>query len=412
MVAATLGRGAVLAYLVCAVLFGLVGLCFAEAGSRIGSAGGLYAYASVPFGPVVGGEPGTLLWLAAGASADAAIANLLADTLGAVTTALGGPWVRLVMILALFAAVAWVNVRGVKYGVRLSVAMTIVKTAPLVLLVLAGVFFIDPARLAWTEMPSLGRVGQASVILFFAFIGVEAALSMSGEVVRPSRTVPRGILMGLVIVSGLYVGLQLVAQGTLGDALKGFQGPAGRDRPDRVRTLGQRVPGRVSVAGCQWLRHRRRAVVTARLFVFAHRGQLPRQLGSVHPRFGTPHVAIITYAIVCAGLALSGSFRQMAVISSSGTLILYAICCLGVLRLRARNVATEGEPFVVPGGPIVPIFATVIIIWMLSSLSRQELYTGLAVVAVLTVAFALLARRNRHLLPQLPTVFSSGSSGS
>jgi len=60
ILAGILGPQAILAYFVCAVLFGLVGLCFAEAGSRVGSAGGLYAYASVPFGPIVGGIAGTL----------------------------------------------------------------------------------------------------------------------------------------------------------------------------------------------------------------------------------------------------------------------------------------------------------------------------------------------------------------
>jgi amino acid transporter len=59
LVAAMLGPAAVIAYLVCAVLFGLLGLCMAEAGS-----GGLHSYATESFGPVVGGIAGTLLWLA------------------------------------------------------------------------------------------------------------------------------------------------------------------------------------------------------------------------------------------------------------------------------------------------------------------------------------------------------------
>src|SRR4051812_30846422 len=64
LVAALLGPAAILSYLVCAVLIGLVGLCFAEVGSRVASAGGLYGYARVAFGPVVGGIAGTLLWCA------------------------------------------------------------------------------------------------------------------------------------------------------------------------------------------------------------------------------------------------------------------------------------------------------------------------------------------------------------
>src|SRR5436190_23644059 len=81
LVAALLGPAAILSYLVCAVLISLVGLCFAEVGSRVTSAGGLYAYARVPFGPVVGGVAGTLLWCANSVVPSAAIANFLTDTL-------------------------------------------------------------------------------------------------------------------------------------------------------------------------------------------------------------------------------------------------------------------------------------------------------------------------------------------
>ena len=100
IVASMLGAQAILAYFVCAALIGLVGLCFAEAGSRVGRAGGLYAYASVPFGPIVGGIAGTLMWTSAGSVGDAAIANLLVDTLGAVSPVFRTPWLRVAIILA------------------------------------------------------------------------------------------------------------------------------------------------------------------------------------------------------------------------------------------------------------------------------------------------------------------------
>jgi basic amino acid/polyamine antiporter, APA family len=58
LAAAMLGPAAILAYAVCVVLIGLVGLCFAETGSRVNSAGGLYAYATAAFGPIVGGIAG------------------------------------------------------------------------------------------------------------------------------------------------------------------------------------------------------------------------------------------------------------------------------------------------------------------------------------------------------------------
>jgi amino acid transporter len=128
------------------------------------------------------------------------------------------------------------------------------------------------------------------------------------------------------------------------------------------------------------------------LQALAERGQLPRKLASIHARFGTPAWAIGIYVGVCAVLALSGSFKQLLIISSSGTLILYAICCLGVLRLRAKGIATEGEPYRAPGGAVVPLLATAIILWMLSTLAVNEQLAALGFVAVLAVVYALRVR--------------------
>src|SRR5450631_4124264 len=83
LAARDLGTGAVFAYGVCVVLVGLVGLCLAEAGSRVSDAGGVYGYATASFGPFAGAVTGHLLWFANGALGNAAVAALLADTLGA-----------------------------------------------------------------------------------------------------------------------------------------------------------------------------------------------------------------------------------------------------------------------------------------------------------------------------------------
>ncbi len=399
IIAAILGAQAILAYLLCAVLFGLVGLCFAEAGSRIGSAGGLYAYASAPFGPIVGGVAGTVLWVTTGAAADAAIVNLLVDTLSAVFPVIGAPAVRVAIILALFLAVAVINIRGVTYGLRLSTILTVIKITPLALLVIGGAFAVDLSKFAWPDtMPSLHDIAKASVILFFAFIGVESALSMSGEVIRPSRTIPRGILMGLLIIAGLYMGLQLVAQGTLGATLAQHKAPL----VDAAKIVfgpwgsGLIVVG-VAISACGCIAADMLSTPRV-LHAFAQQGQLPRRVAAVHPRFGTPAVAIGVYAFVCAALALSGTFRQLGTLASSGTLMVYLVCCLGVLKLRANNVVSDEPPFRVPFGPVVPLAACAIILWMLSTLTLVEL--GAALIFVVAVGAAYTVHQSRRRAPR------------
>jgi basic amino acid/polyamine antiporter, APA family len=401
IIAGLLGAQAILAYLVCAALFGLVGLCMAESGSRIGSAGGLYAYASVPFGPIVGGIAGTLLWTASGAVADAAIASLLVDTLAAVAPVFAAPWVRAGMLLAVLAAVTVINIRGVTYGLRLSITLTVIKIAPLALLAVGGLLFVDPAKLAWTSMPPLRSIGEASVVLFYAFFGFEAALSMSSEIIKPSRTVPRGIFLGLLIIAALYVGLQVVAQGTMGAALAHSKAPL----VDVARLMfgswgsGFMVLAVIlSTTGCIAgdLMSSPRV-----LHAFAQQRQLPQFIAKVHPRYGTPAAAICIYAAVCALMALSGTFRGLATMASAGTLILYFICCLGVLRLRARDVSTDGPAFRVPLGPLIPVCACAIILWMLWTLSRSELssselWTVLAFIGAVGAAYAANEYRRRR----------------
>jgi len=89
----------------------------------------------------------------------------------------------------------------------------------------------------------------------------------------------------------------------------------------------------------------------------SERGQLPRFLAQVHLRFSTPVIAIAGYSAVYLIIALLGSLRLLAIISPSATLMFHIACCLGLLRLRARDVARAGDPFRAPGGAFVPLAA-------------------------------------------------------
>ena len=73
--------------------------------------------------------------------------------------------------------------------------------------------------------------------------------------------------------------------------------------------------------------------------------------------------------------------------------MLYLICCLGLLRLRARNVTTVAEPFRAPGGALVPLAAAAIIVWMLSTLERGELLAGAALVIATGLVYGFIEYR-------------------
>ena len=403
--AAMLGPAAVLAYLVCAVLIGLVGLCFAEVGSRVAHGGGLYGYATESFGPIVGGVAGTLLWVANSIVPNAAVANLLVDTAATASPALGSGTGRATFLAVLYAGLAAVNIRGARSGARLSVAMAAIKIGPLVLLVLAGTFAVRLSNLQWTGMPPARTIGQTAVLLFFAFMGVEGGLNTSGEVRDPARTVPRAIFTALTLVAALYIGLQVVAQGVLGPALPGATAPLVAAAGAIFGPWGARlivVTTALSAAG----------FLSADLLgsprnvhALASRGQLPGALAAVHPRFKTPALAVGLYAATCALVAWTGSFRQLVVVGTSGTLALYLICCVGLIPLRARNVAAHGKPFLAPGGMAVPLAAAAIIVWMLSTLAWSELAAA-AVLVVTSGAVYFVQHRWRRQAVAEPVVAS------
>jgi amino acid transporter len=396
LAAAMLGPAAVLAYLLCAVLIGLVGLCLAEVGSRVGNAGGLYAYATAAFGPVMGGVAGTLLWTANSVVANAAVSALLVDTLTLSVPALGGGVPRIAFLLAVYALLVAVNITGARAGARLSTVLAVIKLAPLLLLAAAGILAIQAANLQWAATPDPFDVGRTALLLSFAFMGVEGALNASGEVVAPARTIPRGVCLALAFAAMLYVALQLTAQGVLGELLPNNPAPLAATaavvfgpwgRVFLITATALSVTGYLAADVLCSPRN---------LFAMAERRQLPRALARVDPRFESPAIAIGVYTASCAVLACTGSFRQLVIAATSGTLMLYLICCVAVLPLRARDVATHGRPFVAPGGALVPLAASAIIIWMLSTLTWLELASALGLVFVAAIVYgvreALVAR--------------------
>jgi amino acid transporter len=390
IVAAELGSAAAVAYLVCAVLMCLVLLCYAEAGSRVSRSGGSYAYVEAAFGPYAGFLVGTLLWFAFGVLSDAAIANALFGTLAAAFPSIDWKASRAIFFVALFGSLAFINILGVRQGARFAVTTTVVKLVPLLVLVLVGVTAVRPENLVWTGTPSLPSLGDAALVLFFAFGGAESALTASGEIRDPARTVPRGILLGAAGVVTLYLSLHVVAQGVLGPQLALEKEAPLAATAERILGSGGRtlllVGAGLSMFGC--LAGDMLATPRA-LFAAGRDGFLPRPLGAVHPRFRTPYVAIATYAALICAFAISGAFRQLASAASAGLLMVYLAMALATLELRRRDVRIAATAFRLPGGPLVPLAACAVVAWLLSHTTRTEAYGLLILLAAATVLYVI-----------------------
>ena len=312
--------------------------------------------------------------------------------------ALRGGAARAVALVALYVALAAINIRGVRTSTRFIEGASVAKLLPLLLLVAVGLFAIEPANLRWGGLPNAGALGNTSVILIFAFLGIETSLTPSGEVRNPSRTIPVSVLAALLLVTVLYMAVQTVAQGVLGPSLSQHADAPLVATAEQVLGASGRVLILLATAVSTFGHCSGDMLVSPRsLYAFARDGILPGWLSRIHPRFRTPHLAIAVHAAVCCAFAVWGSFGKLALLGAVVTLIVYLLLALAVIQLRRRDIRTEGEPFRIPGGFLVPLLAIVVVVWLLAHARRAEyLVTGVALI-VASAIFALARLRGRVL---------------
>jgi APA family basic amino acid/polyamine antiporter len=111
------------------------------------------------------------------------------------------------------------------------------------------------------------------------------------------------------------------------------------------------------------------------LYALAEGGQLPRMLARVHPRYRTPHVAVIVFAVAAWVIALYGNFAQLVTVSAIARLLFSATTCLAVPVLR-RKMPDAPRAFRVPGGVVIPALAAVISIWLLTGMNKAQAIAG------------------------------------
>ena len=401
VVAAILGPAALLAYLLCGALILLVLTCFAEVGSQVTRSGGAVAYVEEAFGPMAGFLAWAVFAIGFSMASDAAIAHVLLDAVAVGIPLLARPLPRALGLLVLFGGLAAVNIRGVRQGTRVSVITTVAKLVPLLLLVAVGMFAIQWSNLTWSGWPSGTQLGTAALVLFFAFAGAESALTPSGEIRDPARTVPRGMLGAVAAIVLLYVALQLTAQGVLGNDLA-----TGGNAP--LLAVAQSLAGgagRAVIAVCTAIAVfgalAADMIGTPRAFLaVAEDGTLPAVLRKIHPRFHTPWVSIAAFAGLTFVVAVSGSFRTLAVLGSLALLLVYLAVCLAALRIRYTRPQAPGA-FRAPGGPAIALLASGAVLWVMAHSTRRETVAMAMFVGVAALYYLI---RTRFMPAALATV--------
>jgi amino acid transporter len=367
----------------------MIALTFGEVASRFDGTGGPYLYTRAAFGRFPAFEVGWMQWFTRVASW-ASVINVLVAALGfywpAVTT---GP-ARTTFLAGIIAALALINVLGIRQSAWVVNFLTVGKLVPLALFIAAGLTAVDVAALRLGPLPPLPDLSTSALLLIFAFGGYEVIPIPAGETKDPQRAVPFALIMTIVVVTGVLTLTQIVALGTLpglaasktplADASTLIMGATGA----AVITLGAVLSTLGNNMG--------QALSGSRsLFALAENGDIPRVFATVSPRFGTPVVAILVTAAVSLVLATTGSFAGMAAASAVSRLVVYVATCAAALRLRSPRFAGEvpAAKMTVPFGPVIPLLAILIALAILAGATATQLRAGGYALAAGAVLFVI-----------------------
>lgn len=371
---AKLGALSPVAYLIAGTGVVVVACCIAEVSSRYDETGGLYLYARDSLGRFAGLLVAWLTWLTR-IAAPAAVADLFCTYLAQFFPLLGtrrGQWVVLTLLLGHLAVL---NYTGVKAGKNVSNIFTAIKVGFLLFFIFTGLLIIllrPEIRVPLcATTPSAANWFEAILLLVFAYGGFEGALVVGGESSNPKQDTPVALLLALAVVAFLYTLVQFVTVSTLpgaaasvrplADAAGHFLGPAGATVMALAFLLS--AYGYLSAN----LLHSSRIT-----FAMAEHGDFPRLLGVVHPRFRTPYVSILFYALAVLVLAVLGDFRWNATLSAVSRLAIYGAMALAVPILRRRK---DGKAqFLLPTPYLFSGLALLFCVVLLTQMGRGEFY--------------------------------------
>ena len=355
------------------ILGGLVTLCGALAMAELAAAfprtGGVFVYLRETYGPLVAFLYGWTMLFAAPAGA-AGVALVFAEYLGTlVPLSLAGT--RLVAAGAIL-VVAAANYRSVRGASAIQGAATIGKLGAIAALVAVAFLLGDGSAGALAPgaprgTTSLAGVGVALAGALFAYNGFQDMLSVAGEVRDPARVLPRALLAGMAAVVAVYLAANLAYLYVL--PLAALQASPLVARDVAVRVIGAAGAGVVAATVMVSTFGTLNGLVLANprlFFAMGSEGLLFRVLARVHPRFGTPHVAVAAYAAASLVFVWSRSFEQLAALFVLGIWPFLALAVAAVVRLR-RTRPDLPRPYRTPGYPVVPVVFVVATIGVMAS---------------------------------------------
>jgi len=380
-------------------LFGA--LSFAELAAMMPQAGGQYVYLREAYGSLIGFLCGwTFFWAAqSGGISVLAVgfAQYLADFVPL------SPWQQKAAAAASIVLFTAINYRGVREGGVVQSLLTGLKVGAIVALIILGYLLVAGPPKGVPSLPAprgagfVASFGVAMVAALWAYDGWNTCTFAAGEVKRPERNLPLALILGTGGVIVIYLGLNLVYYHVL-TLPEVAQSPRVAAEA-AVRIFGRTGSYLVSLAIIiSTLGSLNGSILAAPrvYYAMAQDGLFFRWCAAVHPRFRTPHLALIVQGLWAVLVVALGTYEQLFTYVVFAAWVFYGLTGFAVIILRRKRPDLP-RPYRVFGYPVVPIVFVLTSTWFIvNTLVEKPMESGMGslIVAVGVPVYLIWKRRS------------------
>lgn len=403
---AAAGPAVIFSFLLAGLACALVAMCYAEMASAIPSSGSTYTYLYVSVGEIIAYVIGWTL-LGGYILTAAAVANGWSAYFVSLLSGFGlnipkefvtipseggfGNVPAIIMTLCLMLLL----LRGTSESKFVTNLLATIKIGIVILFIVVGAFYVNTSNWTSNFAPTgFGGVMAASTIVFFAFLGVDAISTSAEETINPQKTLPRGILLTLVICTTLFILVSLVLTGTVhyselgtGNALFYSLHQIGQTKVAGIVSLGASIGLIAGVLSFMY--------ASVRIsFTIARDGLLPKKLTYVNKN-QVPNIMTVIVGILTAVLTGFLPLTQLSEIANVATICAFMLVAYSTIKFRKSHPDAQ-RSFKVPAMPFIPIVAILLFAALLYSVTLTTwLITIIWILVGLLIYFLYSAKHSK-----------------
>jgi basic amino acid/polyamine antiporter, APA family len=434
------GASLMLSFVITAAVCAFTAFCYAEFASMVPISGSAYTYSYVTLGELIAWIIGwdliieyaignvavaiswanyfrallqdiginIPLWLATDYRTAAKIPGLYENA----PHILGIPIVFNFLAFFIVMAITVVLVWGIRESSRFNAIMVGVKIVTLLFFITFLLWLVSPSEMVhnWQPFQPNGWKGTfaAAAVVFFAYIGFDAVSTVAEETKNPSKDLPFGILMSLIICTVFYVVVAAVFTGVFPyqELVKTLSTQQAEPLTLALRKVAPEATWASGLVAFGSVVAHTAVLLVFQLgqprifFAMARDGLLPKNFAKLHPKYKTPHVTTIITGLVVALLGAFASIDEMVDLTNIGTLFAFVLVCIGIPILRIKD-PNRPRAFQVPGGAfLVPILGALSCLFLMFYLPPASwwrfigwLFLGLAIYASYGYYHSVIGRK-------------------